>query len=351
MRRLRFALLTLAFVFTAMRSFARDTTYTDPRRPSFSLLVPDGWTIVKTDNGVDLKHGETGQVTLFVQGRSIDPNDFVRNALPQIQQQHKNFRLIDEGACLFGKESASYVIYSGIGPKGPAQTVKMVAMTNGHLTYVMFEQAPPDKYDDEKAAMQRIQDSFSPEFIGEVGENQEKLDALHAAGVISDDEYGTRKKGEIIFRDSRPPSYTMAVPVGWRALKNDTGVKLEKLPAGAGIAQVWIQAESNAPLAVIASAGSQFEKQWKEFRKLDQGEVLFGGLKGAYGSFAGMGSTGKPMIMKIVTTTDGKTTFSLFMMADLDQYDAIKADWDHIQKSFSIEGIESQSGTGTKPNN
>ena len=145
MRRLRFALLALAFLFTVIASLARDTTYMDPRRPSFALLVPDGWTIVKTENGVDLKHEDSAEVTLFVQGRAVDPSDFIRNALPQIKQQHKNFHLIDQGACLFGKESASYIIYSGIGPKGPALTVKMVTMTNGHLTYVMFEQALPEK--------------------------------------------------------------------------------------------------------------------------------------------------------------------------------------------------------------
>ena len=349
MRRLLFALLTLAFLFTAIASFARDTTYTDPRRPSFTLLVPDGWTIVKTENGVDLKHGDTGEVTLFVQGRAIDPSDFVRNVLPQIQQQHKNFHLIDQGACLFGKESASYIVYSGIGPKGPALTVKMVTMTNSQLTYVMFEQAPPDKYDDEKSAMQRIQDSFSPEMIGAAGESSEKLEALHAAGVISDEEYATRKKGEILFKDPRQPPYTLAVPVGWKALKNDTGVKLEKQPAGTGVAQLWVQPESDAPPAVIASLGSQFEKQWKDFRKLDQGEVGFGGLKGAFSVFTGVGGAGKPVIMKVVTTTDGKATFTLFMMADLDQYNSIKADWDHIQQSFSIEGIGSRTGGDAKP--
>jgi hypothetical protein len=349
MRCLRFALLALALLFTGIVSFARDTPYTDPRRPSFVLLVPDGWTIVKTENGVDLKHGDTAEVTLFVQGRAVDPSDFVRNVLPQIQQQHKNFHLMDQGACLFGKESASYIIYSGIGPKGPALTVKMVTMTNGHLTYVMFEQAPPEKYDDEKSAMQHIQDSFSPETIEVAGESSEKLDALHAAGVISDEEYATRKKGEAIFRDPRQPPYTVVVPVGWKALKNDTGVKLEKQPAGAGVAQLWVQPESDAPSAVITSVGSQFEKQWKDFRKLDQGEVRFGGLKGAYVAFTGVGGSGKPIIMKVVTTTDGKTTFTLFMMADLDQYKAIQADWDHIQRSFSIEGIGPSTDSGGKP--
>jgi hypothetical protein len=32
------------------------------------------------------------------------------------------------------------------------------------------------------------------------------------------------------------------------------------------------------------------------------------------------------------------------MMADLDQYNAIKADWDHIQQSFAIEGVGPRPG-------
>jgi hypothetical protein len=336
--RLVLALLALASFFLAKNSSAADTTYTDPRRPSFTLLIPSGWTAVKTENGVDLKHGDAAEVTLFVQGQAIDPPDFIRRVLPQIEQQHKNFRLIEaQGACLFGKESGAYVVYSGIGPKGPALTIKMVVMTNGRLTYVMFEQAPPDKYNDEKSAMQRIQDSFAPEAIAATGESQEKLDALHAAGVVSDEEYATRKRGESIFSDPRQPAYTVAVPPGWRALKNDTGVKLEKLPAGAGVAQVWVQPESHTTSAMIAS----LEKQWKDFRKMDQGEVRFGGLNGAYVIFTGVGSSGKPIIMKMVIATDGKNTFSLFMMADLDQYNGIKAEWDHIQQSFTIEGTTS----------
>lgn len=321
-----------------------DTTYTDPRRPSFTLLVPSAWTIVRTDTGVDLKHGDAAEVTLFVYGKAIDPNDFMRNALPQIKEQHKDFRLIDQGACLFGKESGAYAVYSGVGPKGPALKVKLVTMTNGQLTYVMFEQAPPDKYEDEKAAMQRIQDSFQPESLSASEDSTQKLDALHDAGAISDEEYAARKRGESIFRDSRDPAYVVAVPAGWRALKNDTGVKLEKLPAGAGIAQVWVQPQANSPAAVLSNLELQMQQQLKQFRKLEQGEVRFGGLQGAYISFTGLGTAGKPVLMKAVVAANSKNTFLMVMMADLDQYNVIKADWDHIQQSFAIEGVGPRTG-------
>jgi len=321
-----------------------DTTYTDPRRPSFTLLVPSAWTIVRTDTGVDLKHGDDAEVTLFVYGKAIDPNDFMRNALPQVKQQHKDFRLIEQGACLFGRESGAYAIYTGVGPKGPALKVKLVTMTNGQLTYVMFEQAPPDKYEDEKGTMQRIQDSFLPESVGASQEGTQKLEALHDAGAISDEEYAARKRGEGVFRDARDPAYVVAVPAGWRALKNETGVKLEKLPAGAGIAQVWVQPQSNSPAAVLSNLELQMQQQLKQFRMLEQGEVRFGGLQGVYSSFTGLGTSGKPVLMKAVVTANGKYAFLMVMMADLDQYNAIKAEWDHIQQSFAIEGVGPHAG-------
>jgi hypothetical protein len=334
----RFILMFLAVAYSAAvdPTFANDTTYKDPRQPSFTLLVPDGWTVVKTERGVDLKHGETAEVTLFVQGQAIDPSDFMRQVLPQIQQQHKNFRVIEQGACLFGRQSGSYIIYSGIGPKGPALTTKMVAMSNGQLTYVMVEDAPPDKYDDEKVDMQRIQDSFNPEATGPTGESPEKLDALHAAGVLTDEEYASRKRGESTFTDTRQPPYSIAVPAGWTSMKNDSGVKLEKQPAGSGVVQVWVQPGSHEPAAVIANTAPQFEKQWKNFQVQDRGEVRFGGLKGAYEVFSGEGTSGKPLVMKVVTTTDGKFTFMMLMMTDQDKYNDIKRDWDRIQQSFTL---------------
>ena len=117
----------------------------------------------------------------------------------------------------------------------------------------------------EKADLQRIQDSFTPEAPAAKVDKPENLEALHAAGVITDQEYAARKRGESIFRDPRQPGpFSVVVPAGWTALKTDTGVKLEKQPAGSGVAQVWIHPQVNTPpAAVIAS----LEKEWKDLEK------------------------------------------------------------------------------------
>ena len=330
-------LLVIAIGIAVFPAIAADTIYLESRRPSFKILVPDGWTAEKTDQGVNITHGTGAWVGLGVKPQVIEPSEYLDKAIPQIQPQEKNFRLIERGACLFGHQQGSYVIYSGIGPNGSASITKMVVMTNGRMTYIFASQTPPDKYNGEKADLQRIQDSFTPEASEARVGKPENLDALHAAGVITDQEYEARKRGESIFRDTRQPGpFTVVVPAGWTALKTDTGVKLEKQPAGSGVAQVWIQPQvNNPPAAVIAS----LEKQWKDLRKSDAGEVRFAGQKGGYGVFTGAGSSGKPIIIKVVTTTDGKTTYSIVMMTDQDKYDAIKNDWDHIQESFTIGAV------------
>ena len=86
------------------------------------------------------------------------------------------------------------------------------------------------------------------------------------------------------------------------------------------------------------------QQQLKQFRMLEQGEVRFGGLQGVYSSFTGLGTSGKPVLMKAVVTANGKYAFLMVMMADLDQYNAIKAEWDHIQQSFAIEGVGPHAG-------
>ena len=340
MTRIISTLLVIAICIAVFPALAADTTYKESRRPSFTILVPDGWTVEKTDQGIDLKHGKTATATLGVMGMVMDPSNYLDKALPQVQQQEKDFRLMERGACLFGHQQGAFAVYYGIGPNGLAGITKIVVMTNGRMSYILASQVPAGSYNDEKADLQRIQDSFTPEVPEAKVDNPENLDALHAAGVITDQEYAARKGGESIFHDPRKPGpFTVVVPAGWTALKNDAGVKLEKQPAGSGVAQVWVQPQSNSPAAVIASAESQFSKDWKNFRRLEQGEVRFAGLRGGYGVFTGVGTSGKPLLIRVVTTTDGKTTYSIVMMTDQDKYDAIKKDWDHIQQSFAIEGV------------
>jgi hypothetical protein len=185
--------MAVFLLVAALPVLAKDTTYRDPRNPSFSVLVPDGWTAGKTDSGVNLQHGGSSVILWAVTG-ARPPADMVADIASQIQKQAKNFREMDKGECRFGGQMGAYRVFSGISPNGTSEVTKVVSMTNGQLVYSMIEQARPDQYDEEKQDLQRIQDSFAPEAIATSVDDHEKLDALYAAGVINQQEYEARKK-------------------------------------------------------------------------------------------------------------------------------------------------------------
>jgi hypothetical protein len=332
----------VAVAASTVPAFAKDTIYREPRRPSFTILVPDGWTVSTTAQGISLKDSEGDDIQLFLQRNAMEPSEYMDNILlPQVRKQTQNFRLIDRGACLFGKQSGAYAVLSGISPNGGNYTTKFVTMTNGQATYLMVEQSDPGQYDRHKAVMQRIQDSFTPESAENASSgagSPEKAEALHAAGVISDQEYQSAKRGESTFTDPRQPHYSVSVPSGWTALKTNSGVKLEKQPSGDGVAQVWIQPGNAAPSDVIARTAPQLAKQWAQHRVIGEGQTSVGGLKGAYGMYVGIGNSGKPTLIKVLATTDGKWIITMFIFTDLDTYKASKSEFDRIEQSFLLEG-------------
>lgn len=188
--------------------FATDTTYRDPRNPSFSLLVPDGWAAKRTDSGVNLSHGGSSALLFAVTGNRA-AGDMVADIVGQVQKQGKNVRDMDKGECRFGGQKGAYWLFSGTSPNGTPEVTKIVSMTNGQLVYTMIQEARIEEYEDEKRDLQRIQDSFAPEALPTAVDDKEKLDALYAAGVINQQEYEARRKnlgGTAASQPAAPPS-------------------------------------------------------------------------------------------------------------------------------------------------
>jgi hypothetical protein len=142
--------------------FAADTSYRDPRQPSFTLLVPDGWTLTRNDQGVKLNRGTTW-VQLVVQKGTGQPGAILVQTRPQFERQWKNFREIGSGDVSFGGQKGAYAVYAGVPPSGANAITKLVTMTDGRLTYMLFMEAHADEYDRVKRDMERIQASFSPD--------------------------------------------------------------------------------------------------------------------------------------------------------------------------------------------
>src|SRR5271165_4674350 len=134
MAKLNGSLLAIVLAVTALPAWTKDTTYHDPRNPSFSVLVPDGWLASKTDSGVDLHHGNSNVMVWVVTG-NIPPADMVANITSQFQKQAKEFRMMDKGECRFGGQKGAYTVFSGISPNGTPEVTRIINMTNGQLQY------------------------------------------------------------------------------------------------------------------------------------------------------------------------------------------------------------------------
>jgi Short C-terminal domain len=238
-------------VLAVVSAFASDTTYRDPRNPSFSVVVPDGWTAKTTNSGVNLGHGNSSVILMSVSGSRPAP-DMLADLVSQFQNQAKNFHSIDKGECRFGGQQGVYSVFSGISPNGTLEVTRIVTMTNGQLVYAMILQAHQEEYEDEKHDLQRIQDSFAPEALTVTVDDRERLDALYAAGVINQQEYEARKKnlGASAGGSSAPPT---------------NPARSESSPAGASPAQpessaFVAPAPSNAGSSVRAPDNSQVQR-------------------------------------------------------------------------------------------
>jgi hypothetical protein len=161
-RRLVFILVVCAVACVSGTALANDSIYRDPRRPSFTLLVPDGWTAEKTEQGVRLKRG-TGFVGVWVRPGGASPGAILVQLRPQFERQYKNFRELQSGQMMLGGHKGAYAVYAGIPPSGVETVTRVATMTDGRLTYSLFTEAHTDELSRLKPDLDRIEASFAIE--------------------------------------------------------------------------------------------------------------------------------------------------------------------------------------------
>jgi hypothetical protein len=159
---MRYAPMVLMVLITLSSAWAADTTYRDQRQPSFTLLVPDGWTASRTDQGVSLRHGES-TFELGIMSGTAQPGAVLVQIRPQLESQWKEFREVDAGRVTFGGLNGAYAVYAGVPPSGSRSFQRVVTMTNGRMTFIAFASAPADEYEAVKPQLDRIERSFSPD--------------------------------------------------------------------------------------------------------------------------------------------------------------------------------------------
>lgn len=155
-----FSLATL--LISATPALAEDSIYRDPRQPSFTLLVPDGWRAEPNDRGVTLMR-DSSYFMLSVSPGGSSPGAMLVRARPQVERQWQQFRETESGATMFGGKNASYASYAGTPPSSLSSTLKIVTMDNGALAFTAFEGIPKDNLSRDKQDMERIERSFTPD--------------------------------------------------------------------------------------------------------------------------------------------------------------------------------------------
>jgi len=82
----RLFLTLLAGIALAGAAGAADTTYRDPRKPSFALLVPDGWTAEPHGQGVTIQR-DGAYFVLLVNSGATSPGAMLVQMRSQIEPQ------------------------------------------------------------------------------------------------------------------------------------------------------------------------------------------------------------------------------------------------------------------------
>jgi hypothetical protein len=163
---MRYVLLMLIMIVVLSQvsspAWAADTTYRDQRQPSFALLVPDGWTANRTDQGVTLSHGNSYFQLIVLNGAS-PPGAMLVQIRPQLERQFKDFRELQAGEVPFGGLQGGYVVYSGVPPSGIPSLTRVVSMNNGKLTFLAFEGVSVDEVKVVTPQLDRIERSFTPD--------------------------------------------------------------------------------------------------------------------------------------------------------------------------------------------
>ena len=164
MSRLIGTLVAFCIAIVVCSASAEDTIYKDPRKPSYTLLVPNGWEAVANNQGVKLSGG-AGWGQLLVENGAHEPAQTLASFTKMFEKQYKDFRVDSTAKCRFGGGDGVCTVLSGVAPNGKPSITRIVTMTNGMLTYVLFMGAEAAAYPTLKADLDRIQESFTPDSV------------------------------------------------------------------------------------------------------------------------------------------------------------------------------------------
>jgi hypothetical protein len=152
------------FWFAICAAFAQSnsgTTYWDPQR-RFNVRVPAGWTAEALgESGAKVSRGSAYANVLVMEGGS-KPADMLAQLARQIGAQWSNFAEVQRGDGTLSGHPAAFVFYSGVNPRGVPSFLKLVALATDQATYVLLMSAAQNEFTALKAALDQIEQSFTP---------------------------------------------------------------------------------------------------------------------------------------------------------------------------------------------
>ena len=92
---------------------------------------------VTNKQGVKLSGG-AGWGQLLVENGAHEPAQTLASFTKMFVNQYKDFRVDSTAKCRFGGGDGVYTVLSGVAPNGKPSITRIVTMTNGVLTYVLF---------------------------------------------------------------------------------------------------------------------------------------------------------------------------------------------------------------------
>ncbi len=134
-------------------------TFRDPAG-RFSVMVPPGWNAMPQSGGVIIANG--GVTAMFSPFSGARSGAEVVSALSsQYGAQWRDMRTVDQGTFSVAGRPASYMVLSGVNPRGTPSLLRLAGFTDARDAYAVIMSAPQNEFNAVSRTLQAIEASFT----------------------------------------------------------------------------------------------------------------------------------------------------------------------------------------------
>ena len=126
--------------------------------------------------------------------------------------------------------------------------------------------------------------------------------------------------------------YSVALPAGWTP---GASGGITTFVSGNAYSLVQIVEGGAADPGRVAQVTDQFGRQWRDYRRLQNGAARLGGINGAFAIFAGTNPKGVDAIVRAISAPLGNDAIVILSSCPVAEWSGKKADIDAIERGFS----------------